>query len=434
MSAHAREPASRNDSPRQANAAGGAEPGLPGPTLADPRLQELADQCVMCGLCLPHCPTYRISLDEAESPRGRIALARSLASGRLQPSPSALTHLDQCLACLSCQKVCPSEVRYGEIITRSRAALAERRPRTGFLRRLLNDPDRLVALARIGSVLRAERWARPLARWLPRASDLRAAVERMPDVPAATPSLRSSKRATNARGRVTLFRGCVASVYDRDTHAAARRILEALDYEVRVPGGTPCCGALARHSGDAAAADRQSLLASDALDEAGGDTVLVSATGCFGDLRDHASKAGGPAITDIHAFLARDERLAHVRFRPLALRAALHLPCTQVNVVGEIDSIRVLLARIPALTVLALPEQPRCCGAAGNYFIEHSAIADRLRAEKLEQVEAQQPDLLLTTNIGCRIHLGNGLRDGASRMPVLHPLALLAQQLENGGP
>jgi glycolate oxidase iron-sulfur subunit len=278
----------------------------------------------------------------------------------------------------------------------------------------------------------ADRWARPLARWLPRTSSWRAIVEQMPKAPAVTHSPGRSSAATD-RGRVTLFRGCVASVYDRDTHAAARRILEALGYDVRVPAGTPCCGALARHAGNAAAAERQSRASSAALEEAGGDTVLVSATGCFGELRDHAS-ASGPKIMDIHAFLARDEHLARLRFRPLARRAALHLPCTQVNVVGEIDSIRALLARIPGLTVLALPEQPRCCGAAGSYFIEHPVIADRLRAEKLQQVAAQQPDLLLTTNIGCRIHLGNGLRDGASRMPVLHPLALLSQQLENESP
>ena len=405
--------------------------GIPPP--ADPRLQELADQCVMCGLCLPHCPTYRISLDEAESPRGRIALARSLGSGRIQPSPAALTHLDQCLACLSCQKVCPSEVRYGEIITRSRAALLPQRPRAGLVRRLLNDPNVLVALARIGALLRADRWARPLAHLLPRASSWRAIVEQMPAAPPVAHPFERSNVATD-RGRVTLFRGCVASVYDRDTHVAARRILESLGYEVRVPAGTPCCGALARHAGDAAAADRQGDAASAALQEADGDVVLVSATGCFGELRDHASRPGDATIMDIHAFLARDERLGRLRFRPLARRAALHLPCTQVNVVGEIDSIRALLARIPGLTVLALPEQPRCCGAAGSYFIEHPVIADRLRAEKLEQVAAQQPDLLLTTNIGCRIHLGNGLRDNASSIPVLHPLALLAQQLENDGP
>jgi len=389
-------------------------------------LLALADQCVMCGLCLPHCPTYRISLDEAESPRGRIALARWIAGGRLEPDPTALRHLDQCLSCLSCQKVCPSEVRYGEIITQTRAMLAPR-PR-GVFGRLLADPARLVALARIGARTKAHRWLPRLARWLP--SSVRTLAERVPAVPAAMTL--GTPHVAPDRGRVTLFRGCVASVYDRDTHAAARVLLGALGYEVVVPAGTPCCGALSRHAGDIEAADREVGEACAAIAETDGAAVLVSASGCFGDLRDHASRAGGPPVVDIHAFLARDARLATLRFRPLAARAALHLPCTQVNVVGEIASIGALLARIPGLTVLNVPEQPRCCGAAGNYFIEHPAIADRLRDEKLAQIDAGTPDLVLTTNIGCRIHFANGLRTRAAAPPVLHPLALLAQQLENG--
>ena len=428
MSAYPSEPTSEARLRRDLNDANGP----PGPALAaDPRLQELADQCVMCGLCLPHCPTYRISLDEAESPRGRIALARWLATGRLAPGPVALAHLDQCLACLSCQKVCPSEVRYEEILTRSRAAIAARRPRSGIVGRWLARPDRLVGLARIGVWLNASRWVPGLVRGLPRASRIRAIGERIPDLPRASDAGTASTSPRD-RGRVVLFRGCVASVYDRDTHVAARVLLEALGYDVRVPAGTPCCGALARHAGDAAAADRQSADAGAALADADADVVLVSASGCFGDLRDHAVTAGGPAVTEIHAFIARDERLARLRFRPLAARAALHLPCTQVNVAGGVSAIRSLLARIPGLTVLALPEQPRCCGAAGAYFIEHAAIADRLRAEKLAQAIAQKPDVLLTTNIGCRIHLGNGLRDRSLGIPVRHPLALLAQQLDNG--
>jgi glycolate oxidase iron-sulfur subunit len=395
---------------------------------SDARLLALADQCVMCGLCLPHCPTYRISLDEAESPRGRIALGRWIAGGQLAPGASALQHLDQCLACLSCEKVCPSEVRYGEIITRTRAMLGGRR--RGALARLLTHPARLVALARIGAGTKADRWLPRLARWLP--PRLRTLAERVPPVPAAMPMPR--RRVAAARGRVTLFRGCVASVYDRDTHAAARVLLEALGYEVVAPEGTPCCGALARHAGETKAADREVAGACAAIAETGGAAVLVSASGCFGDLKEHVSRAGGPPVVDIHAFLARDERLDTLRFRPLGSHAVLHLPCTQVNVVGEIPAIRTLLARIPGLTLTALPEQPRCCGAAGNYFIEHPAIADRLRDEKLAQIDAGAPDLVLTTNIGCRIHFANGLRKRAAAPPVLHPLALLAQQLENVGP
>jgi glycolate oxidase iron-sulfur subunit len=318
---------------------------------ADARLLALADQCVMCGLCLPHCPTYRISLDEAESPRGRIALARWIASGRLAPDPAALRHLDQCLACLSCEKVCPSEVRYGEIITRTRAMLARRPQRR--LGRLLTDPARLVALARIGALTKADRWLPRLARWLP--ARLRTLAERIPPAPAVVTT--RHPRIAPDRGRITLFRGCVASVYDRDTHAAARVLLEALGYEVVVPEGTPCCGALARHAGDTDAADREVAGACAAIAETDGAAVLVSATGCFGELRDHVSRTGGPPVVDIHAFLARDARLATLRFRPLTARAALHLPCTQVNVVGEVASIRALLARVPGLMLLTVPEQ-----------------------------------------------------------------------------
>jgi len=392
------------------------------PVQADGGLLALADQCVMCGLCLPHCPTYRISLDEAESPRGRIALARWIAGGQLEADPAAVRHLDQCLSCLSCQKVCPSDVRYGEIITRTRAMLA-RRPRS-LLGQLLTDPARLVSLARMGAWAKTDRWLPKLARWLP--SPLRTLAERVPSVPAMP--MRHAVGAPD-RGRVTLFRGCVASVYDRDTHAAARLLLEALGYEVVVPEGTPCCGALARHAGDVESADREVASTCAAIAETDGAAVLVSASGCFDDLRGHVSR--GPPVVDIHAFLARDERLPMLSFRRLTTRAALHLPCTQVNVVGEIASIRALLARIPGLTLLAVPEQPRCCGAAGNYFVEHPEIADRLRDEKLAQIDAEAPDIVLTTNIGCRIHFTNGLRARAAAPPVLHPLALLAQQLEN---
>jgi glycolate oxidase iron-sulfur subunit len=324
-------------------------------------------------------------------------------------------------------------VRYGEIITLARAALTMTGRKPGPVRRLLGAASRLVVLARLGALLRADRWLPRMARRLPAGSRWRTLAEQIPDVP-AMPTRGRVAPASGTRGRVTLFRGCVASVYDRDTHAAARILLEAAGYEVRVPDGAPCCGALARHAGDLAAADRQSVAARAALTATGGETVLVSSSGCYGDLRDHASSAGGPAIRDVLAFLAGDEGIARLGFRPLSVRAVLHLPCTQVNVVGGVGAIRSLLARIPGLTVLDLPAQPRCCGAAGSYFLEHPAIAARLRDEKLAQAAAQEPDLLLTTNIGCRIHLANGQRGRADAIPVLHPLALLAQQLENRGP
>ena len=407
-------------------------PASPMPAL-DARLVALADQCVMCGLCLPHCPTYRIGQVEAESPRGRIALAKALASGAMAPSPSMLLHLDQCLGCLSCQKVCPSQVDYDQILVRTRAMLADRRAAPGLLRRWLHDPARLTALARLGAALRVGRWLPVIARVLPRRSRLRRIARSAPALPSANRFAPVARPAVS-RGRVVLFRGCVASVQDRDTLAAGRHLLETLGYDVVETAGMSCCGALPRHVGDVAAAALHAGQTRAALEAAGAGIVLVSASGCYGDLRDQVLGDSALQIADIQAFLAADPGFASLRFKPLAARAVLHLACTQVNVIGEVAPIHALLGRIPELAVLTLPEQPRCCGAAGSYFLEHPDIAERLRGEKLDQARPLAPDLLLTTNIGCRIHLGNGLRERGVRIPVLHPLVLLAQQLDNPAP
>lgn len=401
----------------------------------EPRLLSLTDQCVMCGLCIPHCPTYHLEPVEAESPRGRIALARALATGSIEPTPRALDHLDHCLGCLSCQKVCPSNVDYEQILVRSRALLIDvprpahsRLPR--LLRTLLRDPIRLTALARLATRLQAGRWLPGLARWFPAGSAWRRIASAQP---ASPPRLRLASPAepfVSTRGRVALFRGCVASVHDRDTQAAATRLLQALGYEVVEATGTHCCGALARHHGAVESAAHTAAATRKALLATGADTVLVTASGCFADLRDEVAAGTALRVVDAQAFIAAAPGSGALRFRPLRQRAALHLPCTQVNVVGATTDIRALLQRIPELELTTLPEQPRCCGAAGSYFLEQPALADRLRNEKLDQAERLQPDVLLTTNIGCRLHLGNGLRDRGSRVVVRHPLTLLAEQLD----
>ena len=344
-------------------------------------------------------------------------------------SETAIAHLDHCLGCLSCQPVCPSKVQYDDILIATRALLARSRAKPNRIRRWLRNPAVLVRFARIGSILRAERWLPRWAGLLPKRSLARRLAIEMPG------NFESLKlpviyRRVPARGRITLFPGCVASVFDRDTLTAARFLLEALGFEVVEPTTVVCCGALALHAGDtqAAAATAESTRA--ALEDCGSPTILVSASGCLGSLRDHAMQGTRLAVADILGFVAADERIDTLRFQSLPKRAALHLPCTQMNVGTGAGPLRSLLMRIPQLQLLTLPDQPRCCGAAGSYFIEQPERADLLRAEKLDQIEPLAPDFLLTTNIGCRIFLGNGLRQRRTTIPILHPLALLARQLE----
>jgi glycolate oxidase iron-sulfur subunit len=395
------------------------------------RVAALADQCVKCGLCLPHCPTYRVGRNEAESPRGRIALAQALARTQLESTPASTAHLDQCLACLHCERVCPSHVRYGELIVQTRALLhaAAPRPRERLLSYLLARPRWL------GRALRMANW--PVVRSLLRSRILGALLRpiglgrllgELPRLPRV--AIEAKRQIGPAqRGRVGLFLGCVASAVDRDVHASAVRLLTALGYAAELPRTQGCCGALALHAGDLEGAASLAARLRGAF--VGVDVVLVSASGCFGTLRDHVFKDAGVTVRDIHEFLDGDAQIDSLRFRSLSKLVAVHTPCTQTNVAHAAPAIRRLLQRIPQLQIAALPDQPGCCGAAGDYFLKHAQIADALRAEELAQARQLRPDMLATSNVGCRIFLDNGLRQAALPIAVTHPLVLLAEQLQN---
>jgi glycolate oxidase iron-sulfur subunit len=322
-------------------------------------------------------------------------------------------HLDRCLACMTCERVCPSHVRYGELIVATRAELVRR--------------GRSRASRTLQWLVRHPVWLRAVMRFA-NFPFVRAFAREAPRIPQA-PRLVSAAKTVKTRGRVGLFLGCVASLADRDVHAGAKRLLEALGYEVIVPASQGCCGALALHNGDVDTAVATSRTTREAFSDL--DTVLVSASGCFGTLRDHTFAGETKHVREIHEFLSADSDIDHLRFAPLQKKLALHTPCTQASVARADGAIRSLLARIPQLEIIQLPTEPRCCGAAGDYFLRHPDTANALRAEKLEQVASIAPDLLVTSNVGCRVFLDNGLRQRADGVSVTHPVVLLAQQLEN---
>jgi glycolate oxidase iron-sulfur subunit len=397
------------------------------------RIAALADVCVKCGLCLPHCPTYRLAANEAESPRGRIAFAQALAQRKLEPSATVLTHLDNCLACMACERVCPSKVQYGELITTTRAWQVDngKASRTGrSLGRLLAHPRLLGVLLRVANLpgLRQIVQSRVM-RALLRSFGLDRAVAELPRLPHV--DAMPSRVPASPRGRVGLFLGCVAASADRDVHAAARSLLEAMGYQVVLPSAQGCCGALALHNGDAAQADRLARSLRTVFADTDVETLLVSASGCFGALRDHVFAESRIRVREIHEFLDADTRIDTLKFRALAETIALHTPCTQRNVARADGAIARLLARIPRLKIDALPAPPGCCGAAGDYFLRHPDIADTLRSQTLDGVLATQAKTLVTSNVGCRIFLGNGLGQRESAIAVTPSLVLLARQLEN---
>ncbi len=374
----------------------------PDPTL-DPLLA-LADRCVQCGLCLPSCPTYLLDRNEAESPRGRIALIRAFADGALQPNPIADAHLDHCLGCRRCEAACPAGVQYGELLIEARHRQRQRRGTRMRQRAVEWLAARPALLDRLFGAYRALYSLLP--KLLPR-------PPRKLRIDVADPAAGANRAATE----VALFRGCVARRYDAGTHAALATLCQAAGIAVALPAEQTCCGALHAHAGavDAAAELAQKNRAAFAV----GVPVLSSATGCHDMLVDALD--GHAPVSDACAFLL--QHADRLRFRRSGRRVALHIPCTQRAVVKSDAALRKLLARIPGLDLVELPDSG-CCGAAGSHMLDEPERARALRQPLLDALVASGASMLLTANIGCRLHVAM-----ATALPVRHPLEFLAEHL-----
>ncbi len=401
---------------------------------------DAADRCVMCGLCLPHCPTYRLLRNEADSPRGRISLMQALADSRLQPSEPLLEHLDRCLACRACERMCPSRVEYGKLIDATRAELKRdgmlRHPRQ--LRLLLRNVTDIARLKRIAAALRT--YQRSGLRWLTQKSGLLKGLD-IESLESLLPAIPDSRRFQThypahgmRRGSVGLFIGCIGSIMEGEIHSATIELLTRLGFEVYIPSAQGCCGSLHQHNGEPETARQLAERNHQAFGGLGLDAIISTASGCASQLFEYGSIYGGeealPApLFEVCDFLQQRWPDDGPALAPLPLHAALHLPCSQRNVLRRPDAVQRLLARIPGLELEPLEGNDQCCGAAGSYMLTQPGNAAALRQPKINAVKKQGPELLLSNNIGCALHLAAGLKAEGIDIEVIHPVVLLAKSL-----
>ncbi len=363
--------------------------------------------------------------DEAESPRGRIALVQGLETGALAPSPRLDRHLSSCLECRACEPVCPSLVAVGSIMDQARARRTQALPawrrwaRRTWLRALGSGSFMRIAQVLAGVYVGTglERAARRLGlHRLPRLNAyarLAAGLHRPP---------RRDPQPQEA-GMVALFEGCVSAVTQPQTLAAAVLVLTRLGIEVARPRGQGCCGAMLRHNGFPDEAD--TLLQNNA-DVLAGRPLVGVASACVAELRTHPALA---QAQELCAYLDAAPWPAGLALIPLAAEVLVHEPCSHRNLLGGNAAVYRLLARIPGLRVQPLPDNALCCGAAGTYLLQHPQTAAALLAPKLDHLARLRPRFLVTTNPGCALHLAAGLREAGLSIEVCHPVDLIARQM-----
>lgn len=382
-------------------------------------LTAMLDHCVKCGMCLPECPTYRLAMDESESPRGRLALIEGVVDGRLRPDRRLSAHLDSCLGCRRCERICPSKVAYGAILDTARGMLADRAnagiPATG--------PTRLGMQARLARALPTI-----LSRPFGRTHRLHRLARALP-VSRRAPSA-GAHTVANPRGHVGLFAGCTGAALQPDALHAAIALLNHAGFTVTVPAPAHCCGALAAHAGRTREALALARTNRD-LFPSGLDAIVSIASGCGTHIDEYRPPPTVPH-RDICHFLIDGGGLDGADFAALHAKVLLHTPCSVENLYRGARWARDLVALIPGLRVVDVDDAGQCCGAAGDYLLRHPDTANRLREPIIGQAGEHDADILLSGNVGCAMHIAEGLAASGMDVQVAHPVELLARQLKRG--
>jgi glycolate oxidase iron-sulfur subunit len=388
--------------------------------------------CIRCGLCLTSCPTYVLTLHEAEGPRGRVGMARGLAEHHLQVTPDLLTHQGNCLVCDACSAVCPAGVHMDPLQVVLRAAIEphRKRPWMQSLLRNLVFGWLFMDLRRFRLVVRLLwLYQRTGVQWLARHLGILRALG-LADTERLLPSLPRSfvvpRDAQTANGTAAFFAGCVMSTALADVDRATLRVLERAGFTTIAPKTQGCCGALHAHGGDLPRALDLAKANIAAFENTGGP-IVVNSAGCGAMLKDYGhhlrhdaawadrARAFSDRVRDLSQVLT-DLPVRKVNRRVVVYQDACHLLHAQ----RISKQPRQLLQSIPGVELREIAEAGLCCGSAGIYNVTNPSESRQLQQRKLDNALKVDPDLIVTANPGCLLQLQAGLGERGADVQVKH--------------
>ena len=410
-----------------------------------PPAREIIDKCVHCGFCLPVCPTYLLWGQEMDSPRGRIYLMKMAADGKAEMNAEWVSHFDRCLGCMACMPACPSGVDYGKLIEATRAQIERgyaRRASVKLHRKILFEtftrpermkwlrwPLRVYQKSGLQALLRGSGLLALLPESLGAAESLLPEVKPGETIPETTPCLGERRK------RVGLLLGCVQRTFFSHVNAATVRVLTAEGCEVVAPTEQPCCGALLVHAGEEKRAQELARKTIDAFERADVEVIVTNAAGCGSTVKEY-----GHLLRDDPAYAEKARRFAakcrdvsevlaelppRSKRQPLAVRVAFHDSCHLQHAQGVRAHPRSLLAQVPGLRLLEIPEAAVCCGSAGIYNLVQPDAARELGDRKARWIRSLEPEVVVSGNPGCILQLQSSLARAHLKLPVLHTVQLL---------
>ena len=415
----------------------------------------VVQQCMHCGLCLPTCPTYDATKLERNSPRGRIALMRSIADGELDASQAFAEEMYFCLGCLACMTACPAGVNYAELFEQARAEAEAsgvlKSPRRRLIRWLtlewlFMDHSRLQIL---GLLMRL--YQQLGLQWMLRHSGLLFLVpRRLRELEAMTPQIqphfsdelippRTVPNSGKTRYRVALLTGCAQDLIFSDVNVDTMEVLKRNGCEVITPSSQPCCGSLHAHNGEWEAAKDLARRQIDLLPPGSFDAIITNAAGCGSHLKHYTSllkddaaysaraKTWDSKVKDIHEWLVEIGFEAPLKKSRQPQTVTYHEACHLCHGQKITAQPREVLRSIPGLELKELPESNWCCGSAGIYNIVQPEMANQLLDRKLDHIEATKASTVATGNPGCLLHIQNGVRQQGKNLRLAHPVSLLAE-------
>lgn len=394
------------------------------------RADEILRSCVHCGFCTSACPTYQLLGDELDSPRGRIYLIKNMLETDEVVEATA-THLDRCLTCRSCETVCPSGVEYVELLDIARGMMVERkalslinRVKRWLLRRLLLKTwlvrGSRVLIGLLGPILPKNLGAQAIL--------TRPSFAPLPAKPKLSLKQEQSSN-TRATVSVVLLKGCVQQSLTPDVNNALATLLDEQGVSWQFLRNEGCCGALEYHLGEIDAGRSRMKVLIDQLYPllTDVDYIVSSASGCGVTLKHYADYFASDPVYAQRAQAVCEklvdvvELMERFSWRSTPQRICVHTPCTLAHGQGLDDRVGALLAKAGA-QVITGKQDLACCGSAGTYSVLQPLLANELRGRMQQTWAGSEPDFIVTSNIGCQLHLAVD-----SQVPVVHWLEYLRQ-------